>query len=117
MNRVTHLEPLCAMVMLRMTHAQLLQALFAAEDSPVVQAPGEESARREGDNEEEPAGCDDDWSHHDFAALTEGQLSIMGVYRLSSHIRECDACKHLFASMMNEVRRVKALDGFEDCGE
>jgi hypothetical protein len=104
------------MVMLRMTHAQLLQALFAEEGSPTVQAPGDEAAQGE-DDEGEPAGCDDDWSCHDFAALSEGQLSITGVYRLSSHIKRCDTCKYLFASMMNEVRRAKALDHFEDCGE
>jgi hypothetical protein len=104
------------MVMLRMTHDQLLHALFA-EDNPAVQAPGDEAAQREGDDEEEPAGCDDDWSCLDFAALEAGQLSITGVYRLSSHIRKCDTCKYAFASMMHEVRRAKALDNFEDCGE
>ena len=114
-KRVNHLEPLCAMVMLRMTHAQLLRALFA-EDKTASQAPGNEAEQQE-DDEEEPTGCDDDWSCLDFAALSEGRLSITGVYRLSSHIRQCDTCKYLFASMMDEVRQAKALDNFEDCGE
>ncbi|TMQ21413.1 MAG: hypothetical protein E6J90_14310 [Deltaproteobacteria bacterium] len=99
-----------------MTHAQLLQSLFLDEDSPAMQAPGDATAARE-DDEEEPSGCFDDSSCHDFAALTEGQLSVAGVYRLSSHIRKCDTCKYLFAAMMCKVRRAKALDNFEDCDE
>lgn len=113
MNRITNLEPLCAMVMLRMTHPQLLRALFVEEDSPATKAHDDEAAEQEDDEEEAP-GCLDDSSCHDFAALTEGQLSITGVYRLSSHISKCDSCKYLFASMMCDVRRAKALDHFED---
>lgn len=115
-NRITNLEPLCAMVMLRMTHAQLLQTLFSDEDCSPTQAPGDVAAAREDDEEEYP-GCFDDSSCHDFAAVAEGQLSVTGVYRLSSHIRKCDTCKYLFASMMCDVRRAKALDNFEDCDE
>jgi hypothetical protein len=114
-NRITSLEPLCAMVMLRMTHAQLLNALFSDGDCSPTQAPGDVAATQEDD--EELPGCFDDSSCHDFAALAEGRLSVTGVYRLSSHIRKCDTCKYLFASMICDVRHAKALDNFEDCDE
>jgi len=104
------------MVMLRMTHAQLLQALFSDKDCLSTQASGDAAAAREGDEEEIPE-CSDDSSCHDFAALAEGHLSVTGVYRLSSHVGKCDTCKYVFASMLCDVRRTKALDNFEDCDE
>lgn len=115
MNRITNLEPLCAMVMLRMTHAQLLHALFSGDGCSPTQTPGDIAAASEED--EELPGCFDGSSCLDFTALAEGQLSVTGVYRLSSHIHKCDTCKYLFASMISDVRRAEALDNFEDCDE
>jgi hypothetical protein len=106
------------MVMLRMTHTELLQALFP-EDRSATQEPDGQASKTDDDDDGDgdPAECLDDMSCHDFAALTEGQLSVTGVYRLSSHMRECDSCKYLFASMICEVRRAKALDNFDDCDD
>jgi hypothetical protein len=112
MSTITNLEPLCAMVMLRMSHGQLLHALFAEDAGSAAQTPQDDEDSDEADDDDGPPSCVDSSTCHDFCALTEGQLSSTGVYRLSSHMRDCDSCKYVFATMVDEVRRAKALDTF-----
>jgi hypothetical protein len=115
-NKITNLEPLCAMVLLRMSHAQLLRALFSDEDSAAAESiDGEKAAQQKDEDPEDFPTCEDDSITLDFALLEEGHLSRAGVYRLSSHISTCNTCKEVFAAMVCVERRAKALDNFEGC--
>ncbi len=116
MKKITNLEPLCALVLLRMPHAQLLRVLFFKEDGRATEPLDREKSAQPGDDDQEdPPGCDDDSVSLDFAQLEEGLLCRAGVYRLSNHLSTCDACKQLFAAMVCTERRAKALDNFQGC--
>ena len=165
MKIITNLEPLCALVLMRMSHQQLLRVLFFSppvetdrcsvvvngvrceqpstirigdgsgdgytflcrahaelvlaskpEDGHPTEPLGSEGAAQQEDEEQEDfSTCDDASISLDFARLGEGLLPRADVYRLSNHISTCDTCKQLFAVMVCEERRAKALDNFEGC--
>jgi hypothetical protein len=98
-----------------MSNSQLLGVLFIDEGTSI--SPTHTEASMQDDDDREHPSCEDEWACHDFAALTEGNFSITGVYRLSRHMQTCDSCKYLFASMMDDLRRANALDNFDDNDE
>ena len=120
--RIAQLQLLCALLMLRMTHGQLLRALFAGEDCPQQEPDdgGEPNDEGESDDEGEPRECCDGSLDSDrsldlyFAALQEGTLTNEGVEGLARHIGECDTCKMLFALMLDDVRRTSNQTTRED---
>lgn len=91
---IAYLQPLCARLMLRMSHTQLLDALLFMTDW-----------RHSDDSDGDPSSWRDctPWAA-DFAQLLRGTMSVGGVQRLASHIWECDECKMVFAEMMKQVR-------------
>ena len=132
MKRITNLEPLCALILLRMTHEEFLRVLLPEGHGPTTEPLDSGKAAHEEDDEqddppgcddedppgcddEDPPGCDDAAISLDFARLEAGLLSRADVYRLENHLSTCDTCKEVFAAMVCEERRAKALDNFEGC--
>ena len=95
-DQLTHLQPLCALLMLRMTHVQLLKTISAGHH------------RRRPVRDDEPAGeCPDMLASLDFAALREGAGTIAGARRLAQHIGACEMCMMRFVLWLDDVRRQK----------
>jgi len=76
-----------------MTQTQVLCALLATTGSDHVSSAQGELAGE---------GCDDTSISLDFTLLQKGESSVEGIHRLAHHIYKCDACKVVFATMLDE---------------
>jgi len=120
-SSVARIQPLCAAIMLRMSHAQLLAVMFLpqARDEPGDEESDDEDQAHcaEDDSHDEgeeaalePDGCGDPAARRDFAALRESEVSIDAVFALACHMETCDTCKFAFASMVEEVRETVGVN-------
>ena len=110
--QLTQLQPLCALLMLRMTDAQLLRVLSARHRS-----------RRRANNDEPPTECSDMLASLDFTALLEGTATTAGNQRLAHHIGTCERCTMLFVLLLHDVQRQRptiqgdSMSDFDDKAE
>jgi hypothetical protein len=88
-----------------MTQTQVLCALLAATGDDRVSLPK---------GEIEGEGCDDKSISREFALLEEGKISTVGIHRLARHIYKCDACKIVFATMLDEQQEVAEGSGIHN---